>query len=99
MVFQNTNSQVRGFEVMNDILTRDKSSSSMSFDPTLAAFDFSVDVARLKRSIEVVRQRTIELLKKSDPDLKKEDLGKIFCSVLDHCLDIILSQVRKTPSR
>ena len=77
---------------MHDILMRDKTTTT--FHPTLTTFDFSVDVGRLKRAVDSVRQKTIEMLKKSDPEMKKEDLGKIFYSLMDHCLEQVLSKVR-----
>ena len=88
-VLQNISGNVRGFEVMHDILMRD----TTSFNPTHSSFDFSVDVGRLKRAVDQVQQKTIEMLKKSDPEMKKEDLGKIFYSLMDHCLAMVLSKV------
>jgi hypothetical protein len=76
---------MRGFEVMQDVLLRDKSAAT--FNPVLTGYDFSVDVNRLKKTVELLLQKLFELLKKQgETNMTKEELT-------DHCFQHILTKV------
>ena len=90
--FQNTNGQTRGFEVMQDILFRDNSTTP-TFEPTLPSVEFSVDMIHFRQTVQLIRQKLFETLRNEEPQLKKEDLNKIFEFVLEQCVTQALTKV------
>jgi hypothetical protein len=76
---------------MHDVLMRDKTSET--FRPEIPNFKFNVKIGRLKRSVDLVRQKMIETLKKDEPHMKKEELQQIFDCVFEQCIKYALSKV------
>ena len=77
---------------MQDILFRDNSATA-TFDPTLPSVDFSVDMNHFRQTVQLIRQNLFETLRKEEPELKKEDLNRIFEFVLEECVTQALTKV------